>query len=147
MSEKTNERDIFRPGIDAPAEPYWAIMEIGADASVTGNVWTHDNRIMLFESRRVAVRLLEALVENDPSLEFDVRGITSGHLDKIREIGADNDIELWVVTTIGDTGTVEGHVLDDGSDEPSDQDEVIEIELSEVDDEPDDDESDDDDSD
>ena len=136
MSDTTNKRDIFRPGTDSPAEPYWAIMEIDADASVTGNVWTHDNRIMLFESRRVAVRLLDALLETEPSLEFDVRGVTSGHLDRIREIGDENDIELWVVTTIGETGTVEGHLLDDGGDEPA---------AEGVEDEPsDDDESDDD---
>lgn len=113
MSGENQKQDIFRPGTDAPAEPYWAIMEIDADASVTGTLWTHDNRIMLFESRRVAVRLLDALLENDPTLELDVRGVTSDHLDKIRAIGSENDIELWVVTTIGDTGTVEGHVLDE----------------------------------
>ena len=116
MSEGKESKGVFTPGPEAKPDPYWGIMEVDDEGLGTGNFFTHSRRLLLFESDKVAIRLLDALTKQDEEHSFAVRGITKPHLKEIVKIGHDNELELWVVTKIEDDGNVVARPLEEVED-------------------------------
>ena len=77
--------DVFKPGPEVPAEPYWAIMQVEENGEVSGNVWTFGNRLMIFADDASADRLLGSLGKQTPEVKYGRRGVTEAHLEQVIE--------------------------------------------------------------
>lgn len=98
---------ILCPDADAPAEPYHAIMFIDQDGVNNGDLWGQGSKLMLFESLHAAEKIVEALA--NPS--YQLRGVTSQHLEALQNLTQDGRAELFVIVGFTPRGNVEAMPL------------------------------------
>ena len=90
---------VLKPGPDAEADPYHAIIEADADGNSTANVWTIGERIMLFHGLELAEKMLGALPE-EPKLV--IRGVTAPHLAAMKILSEKNGVPILVIVGMED---------------------------------------------
>ena len=91
------------PDKDAPAQPYHAIMKIDDSGHADGTLWGQGEKLMLFDDIIAAQRILEAI--NHP--EFQLRGVTSAHLEQLKKLADSGRAELYVIVGFTPGGEVE----------------------------------------
>ncbi len=94
----------MRPGPDAPAEPYYAIMSEGQGGRTEGNIWSFGARLMLFFDRAIGERVMTSV--STDGAPYVIRGVTEAHLAKLQHIVEDSQLELFVALRIRD-GSIE----------------------------------------
>lgn len=105
LVEEAGTPDALTPGPDAPAEPYYAIMVIGEDGETTGQLWTFSGKMMVFKLLETAETVLKAL--DGGETKWEIRGVSKEHLAGLRQVGAANQIPIFVVLGLTDQGKVE----------------------------------------
>lgn len=103
------EGDLFSPEEDAEAEPFWALMELGPDGTVTGSVWSFGGRLMLFQETEVADKVLGSISSEEAP--FVLRGVTHDHLQALKNLASTSQIPLFVVVGIAEDGRLEAHAI------------------------------------
>ena len=94
---------VLTPGPDAPAEPYHAIMVVDDEGQTSGELWAHGGRLMLFENKVAAEKVLGALEGGE--IKYELRGVSVGHLAALKRLAA--KVPLFVVVGITPKGKVE----------------------------------------
>lgn len=112
MTDTSNDIEaILTPGPDAKPEPFYAIMEANAEQAVTGQIWTFNGAIILFQNQADAERLLDALNAQDTAHSYVLRGVTKQHLELIQGIAQQNKVALEKVKGFSADGQIETEPL------------------------------------
>lgn len=107
LEENDVDISVLCPDADAPAEPYHAIMFVDESGNTTGDLWGQGDKLMLFESFNAAEKIVEAL--GNPS--YQLRGVTSKHLDALQDLTEDGRATLFVIVGFTPRGDVEAMPL------------------------------------
>jgi hypothetical protein len=98
----TDSAEVVLPGEDIQGEPFWALMEMknGLNTGNYHSIGKKDQRvlIMLFPQREMADWAAERLKAHTP--DFEVRGISAGHLEVLLRLCEDGyPLELVVAAS------------------------------------------------
>ncbi|OIP39468.1 MAG: hypothetical protein AUK47_09960 [Deltaproteobacteria bacterium CG2_30_63_29] len=105
LVEEERTPDALTPGPDAPAEPYYAIMVTDGEGTTTGQLWTFSGKMMVFKLEETAQTVLAAVKGGDT--HWEIRGVSKEHLAGLRQVGAANQIPIFVVLGLTEQGKVE----------------------------------------
>ena len=108
-TERVIDEGLLCPGPEVAADPYHAIMEVDSEGVATGQLWGSGHRLMLFESMVAAQKILEVL--NKDGEAYALRGVSSRHLDALRDLCSDGNAELFLIVGFTPSGNVEAMPL------------------------------------